>query len=286
MLMILVLWILRESLNRLSQYHLEVQLDFCTSGVSSPIQHSSDDRDPSMMQNVLSHPYFLLHWSHSELFLTFARFHAEDVLKFFFFLVHCCFRCRYLHCLRHRNKFVYQITMMQSIHYSLFLPIWSSWLWSAILTIRCPLVSSASRIHANFDLWSSFMLRVSPCLQLSSFTRHCSCGWDFQLFRAFLMISLNFINLEFNEINSCPAFGAFSSCGVPLAKFCFSFICRLRWQTSPDIWPQVIRPWCCLPFRSSTSGPQKSVWRFSFNKVDCVKPAHEADKSLDPSVFQ
>ena len=63
MLMSLVLWILRKSLNRLSQYHLEVQLDLKTSGVSSLIQHSSDDRDASMMQNVLSHPYFLLHRS-------------------------------------------------------------------------------------------------------------------------------------------------------------------------------------------------------------------------------
>ena len=33
-----VLWRLHESLNRLSQYHLEVQLDHYASGVSSLIQ--------------------------------------------------------------------------------------------------------------------------------------------------------------------------------------------------------------------------------------------------------
>ena len=52
-----------RSLNRLSRYLLKVQLDLCITGVSSVVQHSSDDRDPSMMQNVLSYPRF-----HAEFF--------------------------------------------------------------------------------------------------------------------------------------------------------------------------------------------------------------------------
>ena len=44
----------------------------------------------------------------SDLFLTFARFHAE-VFQFYPVFVHRFFRCRYFHRLRHRNKCVYQI---------------------------------------------------------------------------------------------------------------------------------------------------------------------------------
>ena len=47
-----------RSLNRLSRYPLQVQLVLCITDVSSVVKHSSDDRDPSMMQNVLSHSRF------------------------------------------------------------------------------------------------------------------------------------------------------------------------------------------------------------------------------------
>ena len=47
----------------LHDVHLEVQPDLCTPGVSSLIQHSSDDKCSSVMQNVITHPYFLLHRS-------------------------------------------------------------------------------------------------------------------------------------------------------------------------------------------------------------------------------
>ena len=42
MLMILVRWILRKTLNRLSQYHLGEQLDLCNFGALPPIQHFSE----------------------------------------------------------------------------------------------------------------------------------------------------------------------------------------------------------------------------------------------------
>ena len=57
-----------RSLNRLSRYFLQVQLDVCITDVSSVVQHSSDDRDPSMMQNVLSHSKF-----HVEIFSSFCH---------------------------------------------------------------------------------------------------------------------------------------------------------------------------------------------------------------------
>ena len=48
MLMILVRWILRKTLNRLLQYHLGAQLDLCISDTEVPAPNSWDDRDPSM----------------------------------------------------------------------------------------------------------------------------------------------------------------------------------------------------------------------------------------------
>ena len=68
MLKILVQWILRKTLNHLSQNHLGVQLDLCTFGALPPIRNSSNDRCPSMMQNELLRPTSLLHRSHLSYF--------------------------------------------------------------------------------------------------------------------------------------------------------------------------------------------------------------------------
>ena len=54
---------MHKTLNRLSQYHLGVQLDLCIFGASSPIQHFFNDICPLMMQNELSRPSSLLHRS-------------------------------------------------------------------------------------------------------------------------------------------------------------------------------------------------------------------------------
>ena len=53
MLMILVRWILRKTLNRHLQYHLGAQHDLFIFGALPPIQHFSDDICPSVMQNEL-----------------------------------------------------------------------------------------------------------------------------------------------------------------------------------------------------------------------------------------
>ena len=49
------------------------------------------------------------------LFLTFdfCQVPRRNFLQFFPFLVHCCFCCRNFHSLRHRNKFVHQIIVLQ-----------------------------------------------------------------------------------------------------------------------------------------------------------------------------
>ena len=114
MLMILALWILHKSMNHRSQYHLEVQLHLCTFCVSLQF---------GILQMTSVHqwgkctflPLFLASSITSDLFLTFCEIPRQYFLKFFPFFVQCCFCCRYLHCLRHRNKFVYQIVTMQWI---------------------------------------------------------------------------------------------------------------------------------------------------------------------------
>ena len=50
----------------------------------------------------------------SDLLLTFV-IPRRNLFKFLPFFIHCCLCCGYLHCLRHRNKFVYQIVMLQWI---------------------------------------------------------------------------------------------------------------------------------------------------------------------------
>ena len=86
----------------------------CISGALSPIQHSSNDRCPSVRHNELLHPSSLLHRSPLIYFWHFWS-HATIFSSFSLYFTHCCFCSGYLHCLRHRNKFVYQIEMLQWI---------------------------------------------------------------------------------------------------------------------------------------------------------------------------
>ena len=62
MLKILAQWILHKSQNCLLQYHRGEQLDLCTFGVLTPIQHFSDDKCPLMMKNCSARrPCFINH---------------------------------------------------------------------------------------------------------------------------------------------------------------------------------------------------------------------------------
>ena len=45
----------------------------------------------------------------------FCQVPRRDLFKFLPLFIHCCFCCGYIHCLWHRNKFVYQIVMLQWI---------------------------------------------------------------------------------------------------------------------------------------------------------------------------
>ena len=109
MLMNLVQWILHKIQNHLSQCHLGVQLDLCIFGALSPIQHSLNHRCPSVRQNELLRPSSLLHRS----LLSYFWLSSGSTSNFSH--VHCCLCCWIFHGLVHRNKFVYQIVMLQWI---------------------------------------------------------------------------------------------------------------------------------------------------------------------------
>ena len=106
-------WSQQKIQNHLSQYRLGVQLDLCIFGALPPIRHSSNDRCPSVRQNELFlRPCFIDHlWFTSD----FCQVPNRNLFKFLLFFIHCCFCCGYLHCLRHRTKFVNQIIMLQWI---------------------------------------------------------------------------------------------------------------------------------------------------------------------------
>ena len=114
MLMILVLWIMHKTLNRLSQCHLGVQLDLCIFGALSPIQHFSNDICPSVRRNELLRPSSLLHRSPLSYFWL-SSGSTPKSFPIFPVLIHCCLCCKNFHGLEHRNKFVYQIEMLQWI---------------------------------------------------------------------------------------------------------------------------------------------------------------------------
>ena len=84
--------------------------------------------------------FFRWHMSISEAKWTFAPFVLASAITSFLlrtfvpFFIHCCFCCGYLHGLRHGNKFVYQIIMLQWI--VPFPAIWSSWWFGGDSSIR------------------------------------------------------------------------------------------------------------------------------------------------------
>ena len=80
MLKILVQWILRKTLNHLSQYRLGVQLDLCIFGALSPIRHSSKWHMSISEAKWTFMPFVLASSITSDLFLTFVVSQASPCL--------------------------------------------------------------------------------------------------------------------------------------------------------------------------------------------------------------
>ena len=122
--------------------------------------------------------------------MTFVMSHAGIFSSFSHSLYTAAFCCGYLHCLRHRNKFVYQIVMLQwNVPFSCNKVLM---IFRKDSSIRCLLDLLASKIHAHFDLNSLVLPRVSPCLLfllvLQGITGAIGVS---NVLRAFLMVSLN-----------------------------------------------------------------------------------------------
>ena len=112
MLMILVQWILHETLNRLLQYDHGGQLDPCifwcfASNLAFFRWHVSISEakwtfSPIVIASSVDHLFSLL----------ICQVPRLNLFKFLPFFDHCCFRCMNFHGLRHRDKFVNQIKML------------------------------------------------------------------------------------------------------------------------------------------------------------------------------
>ena len=124
----------------------------------------------------IDHPFFAS---------DFRQVPRRNFLQFFPFLVHCCLCCRNFHSLRHRNKLVNQIVVLQ---------------W--ITTFSCTVVFMMSRqwfSHTqSFGFTSfqntrkscfNFVGSTTPTIFLHNFTRHSRSISNF--WRAFLMVSSN-----------------------------------------------------------------------------------------------
>ena len=76
----------------------------------------------------------------------------RNLFKFLLFFIHCCFCCGYLHCLRHRNKFLYHIVML-------------SW----IVTFSCNMVliqhSYCTLVIILFRPFASLFINLTMCIR-------------------------------------------------------------------------------------------------------------------------
>ena len=231
-----------RSLNRLSRYLLQVHLDLNTSDVSSLVQHSSDDRDPSMMQNVLSHSGFHAKFFQVSVILSplILQLHVPSwsaAVNYFFFL------------------------QSDLLEFSVeFLPYVVSW-----IPLR-PLM------HVIFDLGSSFLLQEIPCLLSVLLQGTAGTVGTSNFFRSYLMNSLNSVSQD-QWSNFFSVLLHYRASVFHLSKFAFpSFSSSLTYfsrflPTNDEILG--LRVVSLVVLRMYLSGG------FSFNKVKCVRTVQE-----------
>ena len=184
-------------------------------------------------------------WLSSAAMPVFSQF-----LPFFF---HCGFRIRCFHCLRHRNKFVNQIVMVQMM-------------------------------HAYLVLAGSGLRQVSlhvPLLILQGMDAGIGTS---NFFRAFLK---GFFELRICWINEIPLnFLALSSFGCSIAHFCFP----LRCPASDIVFHISGHKWSGLNvvgfFVSRSPDHVCPSGGFSSNMVNRVNPVHTSDRPRSHLIFQ
>ena len=153
----------------------------CIFGALPPIQHFSSEKCPLMMQNELLRPTSLLH--RSLLSSDFRQVPRRNFIQFFPFLVHCCFRCRNFHSLRHKNKFVI-LVLLWIVSFSCIL---------FLMTMRYRISHTHSRRFISFQNIRKFCLNFvgRPTPTIFHTLQGIAGATDVNFLRAFLMVSLN-----------------------------------------------------------------------------------------------
>ena len=156
------------------------------------------------------------------LFLTFdfRQVPRRKFLQFFPFLVHCCFCCRNFHSLRHMNKFVNQIVILQWILTFSCNMIFVIWWCRVSHTHSCGFIS-----FQNTRKFCLVFVRSATPTILHNFAGHSRSNWRLQFLTCVLDGFLEFLILGVDEINSTQF-----SCVIEMNLFFRPFL------LSPSAW--------------------------------------------------
>ena len=180
------------------------------------------------------------------LFLTFdfRQVPRRNFLQFFPFLVHCCFRCRNFHSLRHRNKLVNQIVVLQWIFTFSCNMVFMIW-WFRVSHTH----SGGSISFQNTRKFCLIFVRSTTPTILHNFTGHSRSNWCFQLLTRILDGFFEFRILGVDEINSTQFSSVFKMNLFfrPLLFFLQPPVFGMPW--GPSSWPPICNGWvkfsCC-----------------------------------------
>ena len=111
--------------------------------------------------------------------------------------------------------------------------------------------------------------------QYEPFCKICLSSFSPHIFESFFVILV----IKINKVNSCQS--------SSIVVFClFLSILSNFINSSSHFWSYMIWSGGRLNFCQSLLGPHVSFERFSFNRINLVKPFHESDKLLFESKFQ
>ena len=259
-----MLWILHMCLNRPSRCHLDEQLDLCTSGVFSPIQNSSGDK--CTFTSLL-----LASSITADLFLTFAKFHAET----FSSSPHSLSTASLSLCAK--SQWCSEL--------SPFPPIWSSRILGSFLPYA---VFGFHLLPIHMPFWG-FVIILSntghPVPEFCPFARHSWSGLYFQFLPSILHDPRKFLVLWIDEMNTSWAFGHSRALVFHLPNYVSPSLSNFltyfsRFRATND------QAWMWLDV--SLISPRTTcilLDAFPALKVNWAKPVHVSDKSLEPWMF-
>ena len=263
MLMILVQWILHKSLNHLSQFHLEVQVDLYTFGDPSNSAFFRWQMSISDAKCTVT-PFFLASSITSDLLLTFARFHAGIFSSFSHSLSTAAFAAGIFITSGIGINLCTKIVMMQWITSFSCDVVFMNFRYNSFRTQSLWFICFQNARKFWFVIILSATSHPVPAVCL--FTRHSWGCWNFQLLPCILDDLFEFHILRINEVNSslpsyifelrlfsCPIF-AFLSIWTSLTYFSRFHATN---RASPASGNESRR---CNGGRDPSDSPRKSWW--------------------------